>query len=63
MDRFPDYDIDDNDEPVRSLRRAVDEPDQPTREDILREAQDFHHEWSRQNPNEVYGGNTFNYCD
>lgn len=63
MDRFPDHDIDDNDETARTPRRAKDEPDTPTREDILREARDFHDEWSRQNPYKVYGGNTFSYCD
>lgn len=53
MDRFPDYDIDD--EPRRAMRRASDEPDIPTREEILQEAQDFHDDWSRRNPNQVYG--------
>jgi hypothetical protein len=62
MDRFPDFDIDDN-EPARTPRRAQDEPDTPTREEILQEARDFHDSWSRQNPYDVWGGNTFNYCD
>lgn len=60
MDRFPDHDIDDNDEPVRSPKRIEDEP---TWQETLQEARSFHDEWSRQNPYEVYGGNTFNYCD
>ena len=29
--------------------------DLPTREDLLKEARDFHDEWSRRNPNSVYG--------
>lgn len=54
----PNIDIDDSDDsdddrPARSFRRDPD--DQPTREDLMREAQKFHDEWSRQNPNRVYG--------
>jgi hypothetical protein len=46
-------DTDDNDEkPARSFR---DPDDLPTREDIGREGQEFHDEWSRRNPNRVYG--------
>jgi hypothetical protein len=43
-----------NDErPARSFRRDPD--DLPTREDLLKEAREFHDEWSRRNPNAVYG--------
>jgi hypothetical protein len=52
MDRFPDQDVDDNDEPVRSPKRME---DQPTWNETLQEARDFHDDWSRQNPNRVYG--------
>ena len=43
----------DDERPARSFRRDPD--DQPTREDLMREAQEFHDEWSRRNPNYVYG--------
>jgi hypothetical protein len=48
-----DDNYDDDERPARSFRRDPD--DQPTREDIGREAQEFHDEWSRRNPNRVYG--------
>ena len=35
--------------------RYRDPDDQPTREDLLKEAREFHDEWSRRNPNRVYG--------
>lgn len=60
MDRFPDHDIDDNDEPVRRApTRMEDEPE--TFQETLQEARDFHDSWSRQNPYDVWGGNTFSY--
>lgn len=51
-----DTDIEDEERPARSFRRDPD--DQPTREDLLKEARDFHDEWSRRNPHKVWGQNT-----
>jgi hypothetical protein len=60
MDRFPDHDIDDNDEPMRrSPRRMEDDPQ--TFQETLQEARDFHDSWSKSNPYDVWGGNTFSY--
>jgi hypothetical protein len=49
----PNLDPDDDERPARSFRRDPD--DQPTSEDLLKEAREFHDEWSRRNPNRVYG--------
>lgn len=47
--------IDIDDEPTGYPRRPVDEPDIPSPMELMREAEDFHREWSRRNPNRVYG--------
>lgn len=55
MNIIPDQ-IDIDDEPIcHAPRRPLDEPEKPTFEETLQEAQDFHDEWSRQNPNSVWG--------
>lgn len=56
--------IDIDDEPIcHAPRRTLDEPEKPTWEETLQESRDFHDSWSRSNLYEVYGGNTFSYCD
>lgn len=58
MNIIPDQ-IDIDDEPIcHAPRRPLDEPDQPTCQETLQEARDFHDSWSKANPYEVYGGNT-----
>lgn len=52
MDRIRDNDCD---EEVYRIRRVADETDLPTREEIGLEGSAFHDEWSRQNPNSVWG--------
>jgi hypothetical protein len=51
--------IDDNDDKpdARPFEREPEDP--PTREDLLKEAREFHDEWSRRNPYRVYGQKVF----
>jgi len=60
MKPLPDYPQDDDESP-RNKRKNIDPDNLPTKEEIGQEGEEFHNEWSRRNPNQVYGGNTFNY--
>ena len=63
MKTLPDFDPQDDDESPRGNRKHQD-PEQHFADKAERSdsnAQHFHDEWSRRNPNQVYGGNTFNY--
>jgi len=63
MKQLPDFDPQDDDESPRRKKSHQDPEDliadKAERNDS--DAQHFHDEWSRRNPNQVYGGNTFNY--
>jgi len=53
MDRIRDNDCD---EEVYRIRRPIDEPSKSEqRQQQLDEAREFHDDWSRRNPNYVYG--------
>jgi hypothetical protein len=53
MDRIRDNDCD---EEVYRIRRPIDEPSKSEqRQQQLEEAREFHDDWSRRNPNYVYG--------
>jgi hypothetical protein len=53
MDRIRDNDCD---EEVYRIRRPSDEPSlSEQRQQDMEEAREFHDEWSRRNPNHVYG--------
>ena len=52
---LPDFDPQDDDEYPRNKRKNQDHDNLPTKEEIGQEAEEFHNEWSRRNPNQVYG--------
>lgn len=63
MKTLPDFDPQDDDESPRVNRNHQDPEEYlaDRAERIQSDADHFHAEWSRRNPNQVYGGNTFNY--
>lgn len=63
MKTLPDFDPQDDDESPRR-KSSHEDPEQhfsDKAERIQSDADHFNDEWSRRNPNQVYGGNTFNY--
>ena len=63
MKQLPDFDPQDDDEFPRVNRNHQDPEERMANraERIQSDADYFNDEWSRRNPNQVYGGNTFNY--